>query len=46
MIIEPNAEARVFANATRQIYVALVNEGFSTDEALYIIGQYLVGVNH
>jgi hypothetical protein len=35
---EPNAEARVFARAIRNLFVALRHEGFSEPQALQIIG--------
>lgn len=38
---EPSAEARFFAKAMRQMYVALQQEGFTTMEAIAIIGQVI-----
>lgn len=37
--IEPSAELRIFANMLRQMYIALQQEGFTTPEALTIIGH-------
>lgn len=34
---EPNAQNRQFARQVRDVYVALVAEGFSTNEAMTII---------
>lgn len=36
---EPSADLREAASALRQMYVALVNEGFSVDEAMTIVGK-------
>ena len=36
---EPNADMRMLASTLRQMYLALTQEGFSTQEALVIIGQ-------
>lgn len=35
--IEPSADLRKFAQLIRQMYVALVGQGFSEDEAMLII---------
>lgn len=40
---EPDADSRTFAKAMRQMYVALQQEGFSTFEALSIVGQVIAG---
>lgn len=37
--IEPSADLRELASALRQMYIALVNEGFDDRQALIIIGQ-------
>lgn len=37
--IEPAAELRVFATTLRQLYLALMQEGFTEREALVIAGQ-------
>lgn len=39
--IEPRADLRQAANELRQMYLALIQEGFSEREALTIIGQIL-----
>lgn len=39
--IEPAADMREAANGLRQMYIALVQEGFSDQQALVIIGQIL-----
>lgn len=36
--IEPSADMRTAAHAMREMYVALVNEGFTTQEAMAMIG--------
>lgn len=41
--VEPSADLREAASVLRQTYVALVEEGFTVDEALKIIGQILAG---
>ena len=41
--LEPSSDLRIAANAMRQMYVALVNEGFSEEDALRIIGYILAG---
>lgn len=38
---EPSADIREAASALRQIYIALKNEGFTTKEALAIVGNIL-----
>jgi hypothetical protein len=40
---EPSADLRTFASAMRQMYIALVNEGFSPSEALAIVGHVIAG---
>jgi hypothetical protein len=40
--IEPSADARAYAKACHEMFVALTMEGFSTQEALTIIGQMIV----
>ena len=37
--IEPNAEMRVGAKTLRQMFLALIQEGFTEQQALVIIGQ-------
>jgi hypothetical protein len=37
--IEPSAELRVLASTLRQMYLALVAEGFTTTEAMTIIAE-------
>ena len=39
--IEPSADLRQLASILRQTYLALVQEGFTQQEALTIIGQIL-----
>lgn len=39
--IEPSADARAFAKMCREMFAALTMEGFSTQEALTIIGQMI-----
>ena len=39
--IEPSAEMRQLANVLRQMYVALLDQGFTVPEALQIIGYTL-----
>lgn len=36
---EPRADIRQAAAAMHEVYVALVDEGFTTHEALVIVGQ-------
>jgi hypothetical protein len=43
--IEPKAELREMASTLRQMYLALVYEGFTESEALAIIGQILASNN-
>lgn len=38
---EPSAALREFASSMRQMFVALISEGFSEQQALVIIGQVL-----
>lgn len=40
--VEPSADLRDLASILRQTYVALVEEGFTEDESLKVIGQLLV----
>lgn len=40
---EPRAEIREFARGMREMYVALLQEGFNEGEALRIIGQVIEG---
>jgi hypothetical protein len=39
---EPSADIRLLASVLRQMFVALVAEGFSERQALVIIGQALI----
>lgn len=39
--IEPSADLRQMASATRQVYTALTNEGFTEQQALIIVGQII-----
>ena len=39
--VEPNADAREFAKACYQIFVALTLEGFTEQQALIVIGQMI-----
>ena len=41
--MEPAADMRVLANTIRQVYVALMQEGFNNQQALVIVGQILAG---
>lgn len=41
--VEPSADLRQFASMMRQMYVALLAEGFSEAEALAIIGHTIRG---
>lgn len=41
--VEPSADLRQFASTLRQMYVALLAEGFTENEALAIIGHTLRG---
>lgn len=43
---EPPAEVRVGAKALRQMYVGLVNEGFTREEAMQIVGYAMLGMLH
>lgn len=38
---EPSADLRQAASAVRQVYVALVQEGFTEQQALIIVGTLL-----
>lgn len=38
---EPSADMRYAANALREMFIALLNEGFSEDQALAIIGHIM-----
>lgn len=37
--MEPNADMRSIANTMRQMYVALLDEGFTEQQALVLLGQ-------
>jgi hypothetical protein len=39
---EPSADLRQLASMLHQTFIALVNEGFTEQQALIIIGQILV----
>jgi hypothetical protein len=39
---EPAADARAAASTIRQMFVALVHEGFTEHQALIVVGQTLV----
>jgi len=39
--IEPNADMRVMANALRQMFLALIQEGFNEQQAMQIVGVTL-----
>lgn len=39
--VEPSADLRQFASGVRQMYVALINEGFTERQALAVIGTAL-----
>ncbi|MCX5066664.1 hypothetical protein OOJ91_12320 [Micromonospora lupini] len=39
--VEPSADLRQFASGVRQMFVALVNEGFTERQALAVIGTAL-----
>lgn len=41
--VEPSAEIRQLAKNLRQIYLALIREGFTPPEALAIIGHAVQG---
>lgn len=43
--MEPSADLRMVANALRQMFVALVSEGFTEPQALGIIGQVIAANN-
>ncbi len=38
---EPSADMRYAAKALREMHIALVNEGFTEEQALAIVGQIL-----
>lgn len=40
--MEPAAELRQMANAVRQLFIALINEGFTEGQALTIVGQVII----
>lgn len=40
--VEPSADLRAFASIMRQMFVALVDQGFTEQQALTIIGQAIV----
>ena len=39
--VEPSADMRAAAHAVREIFVALMQEGFNENQALTIVGQIL-----
>lgn len=39
--VEPNATNRAMAATLRELYLALIQEGFEKDEALTILGKML-----
>lgn len=39
--IEPSADLRQFASTMRQMFLALTADGFTEQQALVIIGQFL-----
>jgi len=39
--MEPSADLRAFANTLRQMFVALLSEGFTESQAVAIIGKAL-----
>lgn len=39
--MEPSADLRAMANQLRQMFVALVSEGFSEQQALVVVGLIL-----
>lgn len=41
--IEPSADLRQAAKGLREMYVALIEEGFTETQALVIIGQMVAG---
>lgn len=41
--VEPSSDVRQWAQIVRQSYVALVNEGFTPAESLFLIGQLILG---
>lgn len=40
--IEPSADARQAAYQMRQMYLALINEGFPDDQALALVAQMIL----
>lgn len=42
---EPSADLRSLASTIRQMYVALLDEGFTEQQALIIVGQMLSSAN-
>lgn len=43
--IEPSADQRTWAKTIFAMYVALVEEGFTEQQALVIVGQLLIAAN-
>lgn len=41
--VEPSDQVRTFARAMREMYVALLGEGFTVFEAMSIIAQVIAG---
>lgn len=39
--VEPNADMRVFASHIRQMFIALIQEGFTETQALIICGNVI-----
>jgi hypothetical protein len=39
--IEPSADTRVFAKQLRQLYLALLDEGFSEAQTMSMLGQMM-----
>lgn len=39
--IEPSADMRAFANTCRQMFIALMSEGFTEAQALAVIGHLI-----
>jgi hypothetical protein len=42
--VEPSADLRQFAANMHQMFIALVNEGFTEQQALAVIGGWLAAV--